>query len=90
MDITALIKSGTPVQITVSAADLKKAFLEWAELYKAEEYITEKDACEIFHQDRRVFSDLRKSGILKNYGFGRSVRYRRSELEQLLTKRNAR
>jgi hypothetical protein len=53
-----------------------------------EDYISRKDTAKKFGVCLNTLESRTKAGLIKSYRFGRSIRYKRTEVEAALTLRN--
>lgn len=91
MNITNLIKEGANVQLVINALDLKEAFLQWnAEMKhpepvrQEEDYLTAKETAKKLGVDLSTLWRWDKSGYLKKIKVGNTVRYRQSDVLNIM------
>ena len=83
MTIRNIIESGHPVQLVVSAADLKEAFMAWSEQNSTEEWLPTSVVVKKFHVCKQTLQNYRKHGLLTPVRRGVELHYRRSELAKI-------
>lgn len=91
MNIVELIRSGENVQLVINALDLKEAFLQWNAEVKhrepvrqEEDYLTAKETAKKLGVDLSTLWRWDKSGYLKKIKVGNTVRYRQSDVLNLM------
>lgn len=91
MNIIELIRSGANVQLVINALDLKEAFLQWNEemkhtepVQKEDAYLTAKETADKLCVDLSTLWRWDKSGYLKKIKVGNTVRYRQSDVLNLM------
>lgn len=91
MNISDLIKTGANVQLVINALDLKEAFLQWTEEkrqpapeVKPEKYLTAQETADKLGVDISTLWRWDKSGYLKKIKVGSKIRYRESDVLNLM------
>ena len=91
MNIIELIRSGANVQLVINALDLREAFIQWSEEMKHTEpvrqeevYLTAKETAGKLGVDLSTLWRWDKSGYLKKIKVGNTVRYRQSDVLNLM------
>ncbi len=97
MNIKSLIETGANVSVTVSAVELKEAFIEFhEELYnrlradsdKKETYLTLKQAMETLGCSQPTLWRWNKAGYLRPIKIGAKSRYRMSDISKIMEGRS--
>lgn len=88
IDIAALADMDANVSITITAKELKKAFLSWAEtMGKSQESDTEllskAEVKELLGVGERALWNWNNTGYLKSVKIGKKVYYRKSDIDNL-------
>lgn len=83
MNINSLLDSGHQVQLVITAADLKEAFMAWSEQNSTEEWLPTSVVVEKFHVCKQTLQNYRKHGMLNPIRRGVELHYRRSELTKI-------
>ena len=83
MNINNLIETGRSVQLVISAADLKEAFMAWSEQNSTEDWLPTSVVVEKYHVCKQTLQNYRKHGLLTPVRRGVELHYRRSELAKI-------
>lgn len=88
IDIAALADMDANVSITITAKELKQAFISWAEtMGKSQESDTEllskAEVKELLGVGERALWNWNNTGYLKSVKIGKKVYYRKSEIDNL-------
>jgi excisionase family DNA binding protein len=87
MDLQNLINKGANVTLAISANDLREFLNEVKREIqpdKKEEYLTRLQVCEMLNVDQSTIWRWDKSGYLAAIKIGGKIRYRMSDIENLL------
>ncbi|ADV42332.1 AlpA family transcriptional regulator [Bacteroides helcogenes] len=89
MKISELVSCGANVQLVVNALELKEFFEELKIISepkeeKKEKYLRVEEVIEMLHVDRSTLWRWNREEYLKTLKIGGKVRYRLSEVEQLM------
>lgn len=87
MNINELLKSGANIQIVVNVADLKEAFLEWAnELKQPEEerFLSIDETCQMLKCDKSTLWRWRRDGLIRKRSIGGKVYYLQSDVKKMM------
>jgi hypothetical protein len=83
MNINNLIETGRSVQLVISAADLKEAFMAWSEQNSTEDWLPTSVVVEKYHISKQTLQNYRKHGLLTPVRRGVEMHYRLSELSKI-------
>lgn len=92
MNIAEIMSSGANVQIVISALDLKEAFLDWSEEIRMqlkaekeeEKFLSAKEAALKMGVSLSTLWRWDKEGYLKKIKIGDKIRYRESDVINLM------
>ncbi|NRB61386.1 MAG: helix-turn-helix domain-containing protein [Winogradskyella sp.] len=68
----------------IKSIDSKHSDLNVTKSVKKDVFITSKEACEILKCSSVKLWELRRSGVLKTYHFGKNIRLKKSEVYHLI------
>lgn len=95
MSITEILKTNANVQLVVNMADLKEFALSLIDEAQAarkepeEKYLTADETARMIPCDKSTLWRWNKNGYLKSLKMGNKVRYRLSDIENLLKEAKA-
>lgn len=83
MDINSLLQSGHQLQLVVSAADLREAFMAWSESRLAEEWLPTSVVTGKYGVCKQTLKNYERGDLLHPVRRGVEKHYRLSELKQV-------
>ena len=83
MNISNLLESGHPVQLVISAADLKEAFMAWSEQNSTEEWLPTSVVTSKYKVCKQTLKNYEKGNLLHPVRRGVEKHYRLSELSKI-------
>ena len=83
MNIRNLLECGHPVQLVVSAADLKEAFMAWSEQNSTEEWLPTSVVTSKYKVCKQTLKNYEKGNLLHPVRRGVEKHYRLSELSKI-------
>ena len=83
MNINNLLDSGHQVQLVISAADLKEAFMAWSEQNSTKEWLPTSVVTCKYKVCKQTLKNYEKGGLLHPVRRGVEKHYRLSELSKI-------
>ena len=83
MNINSLLDSGHQVQLVITAADLKEAFMAWSESNSTEEWLPTSVVTNKYGVCKQTLKNYEKGNLLHPVRRGVEKHYRLSELSKL-------
>lgn len=83
MNINSLLDSGHQVQLVITAADLKEAFMAWSENNSTEEWLPTSVVTNKYGVCKQTLKNYEKGNLLHPVRRGVEKHYRLSELSKL-------
>lgn len=83
MNINSLLDSGHQVQLVITAADLKEAFMAWSEQNSTEEWLPTSVVTSKYKVCKQTLKNYEKGNLLHPVRRGVEKHYRLSELSKI-------